>query len=243
MSDPFVISQLPAPQPVSLPAEEARSEARKGFRHKDAVSLLRRLIEIGELAPGERLREVAISQRFGMSRTPVREAFRTLAAEGFIILLPNRSVVVSRIDRSEIADVFSVLSTLEGLAARQACERITDAEIKQIGLLQADLERYYGAFDRENYVNTNRAIHERIVQASRNSALVSAWRAILPRADRARNANKINRSRWTEAVHEHRMIYSALAERDAMRIAPLVEAHFRNGIAHANNAAAALSAQ
>ena len=219
---------------IPLRNEEARTEGRKGFRHKDAVSLLRRLIEIGELAPGERLREVAISERLGMSRTPVREAFRTLAAEGLVDLLPNRSVVVAEIDRSEIADVFSVLATLEALAAREACERITDAEIAQLGVLQEDLERFYGAFDREDYVNTNRAIHELIVRASRNSALLVAWRTILPRADRARNANNINRSRWTEAVYEHRMIYTAIAERDAARISRLIEDHFRNGLAYAH---------
>jgi DNA-binding GntR family transcriptional regulator len=216
------------------PGEETRSESRKGFRHKDAVSLLRRLIEIGELAPGERLREVAISERLGMSRTPVREAFRTLAAEGLVELLPNRSVVVAEIDRSEIADVFLALGTLEALAATQACERITDAEIARLGALQAELERYYGAYDRENYVNTNRAIHDVIVRASRNASLIVAWRTILPRADRARNANNINRSRWTEALHEHRLIYTAIAQRDGARIARLMEDHFRNGLADAH---------
>jgi DNA-binding GntR family transcriptional regulator len=218
--------------------ERARpDESRKGWRHKDALSMLRRLIEIGELAPGERLREVAISEKLGMSRTPVREAFRTLAAEGLIELLPNRSVFVSEIDRSESADVFTVLGALEGLAAKLACERITDAQIALLGSLQEDLERFYGNFDRENYVIVNRRIHEVIAEASNNAALIVAWRMILPRADRARNANNINRCRWTEAVYEHRLIYTAIAARDGVRTASLMNDHFRNGPAHAASVA------
>jgi DNA-binding GntR family transcriptional regulator len=208
-------------------------ESRKGWRHKDAVDLLRRMIEIGELAPGERLREVAISQKLGMSRTPVREAFRTLAAEGLVELLPNRSVVVSDVDRSGLGDIFIVLGALEGLAAQQACERITDEEIALLGALQEDLERFYGNSDRANYVDVNRRIHEVIVEASRNTPLVIAWRTILPRADRARNANNINRNRWTEAMYEHRLIYTAIAARDAGRIVTLMNDHFRNGLANA----------
>jgi DNA-binding GntR family transcriptional regulator len=233
------MSQAAVRAPTQNPADngsrgdEVRTDARKGWRHQDAVSLLRRLIEIGELAPGERLREVAISQRLGMSRTPVREAFRTLAAEGLVELLPNRSVVVSEVDLSEVADVFTVLGVLEGLAGVQACQRITDKQVEHLGALQEELERYFGMSDRENYVNTNRRIHEVIVEASHNTALIAAWRTILPRADRARNTNNINRTRWTEAVYEHRMIYTAIAERDGERIAALMNDHFKNGLAHA----------
>jgi DNA-binding GntR family transcriptional regulator len=222
-------------EPVTAKAtvQDNKAEARKGWRHHDAVALLRRLIEIGELAPGERLREVAISQRLGMSRTPVREAFRTLAAEGLVELLPNRSVVVSDIDRAEMADVFDVLGALESLAARQACQRMGDDAIELLRRLQEDLERYYGAFDRDSYVSTNRRIHEVIVEGSQNSPLILAWRMILPRADRARNANNINRNRWTEAVYEHRRIYAALAARDVERAGALMVAHFHNGLIHA----------
>ena len=232
----------PPAQNTSLADRVRPDEARKGWRHQDAVALLRRLIEIGELAPGERLRELAISEKLGMSRTPVREAFRTLAAEGLVELLPNRSVIVSDVDRSELGDVFLVLGNLEGLAAQQACERITDEEIALLGTLQEELERYYGMSDRANYVDVNRRIHEVIVEASRNAPLTAAWRTILPRADRARNTNNINRNRWTEAVYEHRMIYSAIAGRDAGRIVSLMNDHFRNGLVSAERASEAQKA-
>jgi DNA-binding GntR family transcriptional regulator len=228
-----------ASDPVWAEPDDVKTDGRKGFRHQDAVCMLRRLIQLGELAPGERLREVAISQRLGMSRTPVREAFRTLAAEGLVELLPNRSVVVSEIDRSEAGDVMSVLGLLESFAAGQASERITEQELAQLGSLQEDLERYYGNFDRENYVRTNRRIHEVIVEASRNSALIVAWRAILPRAERACSARTMNRNRWTEAVYEHRMIFTALVNRDTARISDLMGGHIRNGLAALSGGAAA----
>ena len=218
---------------IDIAVDDVKLESRKGWRHKDAVVLLRQLIEVGELAPGERLREVAISLRLGMSRTPVREAFRTLAAEGLVELLPNRSVVVSEVHQSEMADIFGVLGMLEGLAAEQACERITDAELAMLASLQEDLERQYAGLDRAAYVKTNRRIHEVIVESSRNSALILAWRAILPHADRARNAANVDRSRWTEAVYEHRLIYSAIAARDKTQTGNLMREHFRNGMVYA----------
>ncbi len=204
-------------------------EGRKGWRHQDAVALLRKMILIGDLAPGERLREVAISQKLGMSRTPVREAFRTLAVEGLVELLPNRSVIVSELDVTETADVFLVLSALESLAGQQACARITEDQIRLLAGLQDELERYYGEYEREKYVETNRRIHELIVEGSHNVSLISAWRLVLPRAVRARNANNIDRNRWTEAVVEHRRIFAALSARDAPRLARLINEHFANG--------------
>jgi DNA-binding GntR family transcriptional regulator len=214
------------------PTAARSDEARKGWRHQDAVALLRKMIEIGELAPGERLREIAISEKLGMSRTPVREAFRTLAAEGLVELLPNRSVVVSEVDRSASADVFTVLGALEGLAATLACERISQEEIDALGALQDELEVHFSAFDRAQYVEVNRRIHALIVEACRSAALITAWRVILPRADRARNANNIARSRWSEAVREHRGIFEAIAARQAAEASRLMTAHFQNGLAH-----------
>src|SRR4051812_19332483 len=115
-----------------LPARRDREHQPKGWRHRDAVGLLRDMILSGELPPGERLREVQISERLGMSRTPVREAFCTLAAEGLVDLLANRSVVVAELDETESVDVFSVLGTLEALAGQHACQRITDEQLQRL---------------------------------------------------------------------------------------------------------------
>ena len=204
--------------PVSTPSgldDDAAGAMRqqKGWRHKDAVTLLREMILSGELAPGERLREVAISERLGMSRTPVREAFRTLAAEGLVELLPNRSVVVAELNESESIDVFAVLGTLEALAGQLACQRMTPEQMDALEKLQRELEEHFQNLDRPGYIRANRAIHELMVEASNNSSLILAWRLILPRAERARSVNTLDRNRWATAVAEHRKIFSALAAR------------------------------
>ena len=220
-------------------SESAVGSRQKGWRHKDAVTLLRDMILSGELAPGERLREIAISERLGMSRTPVREAFRTLAAEGLVSLLPNRSVVVSELDENESVDVFSVLGTLEALAGQLACQRMTPEEMDRLERLQADMERHFRRLDRKSYIQTNRAIHELMVQGARNASLMLAWRMILPRAERARAAYTLDRERWGLALEEHRKIFAALAARDGLMLSALMQDHFARGVIERMSAAKA----
>jgi len=212
--------------PTTLP-----SRAVRGQLHQEAAEMLRKIILSGELAPGERLREVAISERLGMSRTPVREAFRTLAAEDLVSLLPNRSVVVSEVNMADTPDVFAVLGALEALAGQYACRRMNGDQIDILGELQDDLEAQFKIGDRVAYTETNRIIHELIVEGSQNTALITAWRMLLPRVQRARTLNNLDRQRWGQAVKEHRAMYQALAARDATLLATLMRQHFDNGIA------------
>lgn len=202
----------------------------KGWLHQDAVAVLRRLILSGELPPGERLREIPISERLGVSRTPVREAFRTLAAEGLIDLLPNRSVEVSEINNEDAADAFAVLGVLEALAARFACERMPEEKIQALSDLQTTMEDQFATADRVGYTETNRQIHELIVAGSENVALITAWRMILPRAQRARTLNNLDRRRWADAVREHREMLTAMQNRNGEALAEIMQEHFDNGV-------------
>ncbi len=188
------------------------------------------MILLGELPPGERLREVALSEALGMSRTPIREAFRTLAAEGLIDLLPNRSVVVSVPDKSEAADVFTVLGVLEGLAGQLACRRMTPEQIEILDELQADLAAYFEKSDRLSYLEANRLIHEHIVQAAESPSLMLAWRLLLPRAERARHVTTLDHDRWAEAFAEHQEINAAIQARDEKQLKQLLESHFAKGV-------------
>lgn len=219
-----------APEPPEAGAAEPfKAEARKGRLHREAVSMLREMILSGDLAPGERLRESTFTERFEMSRTPVREAFRTLAAEGLVDLLPNRSVVVSEIDRNASADVFTVLGALEALAAQEACQRMSKEDVALLAFLQNDLERLFEMADRPGYMQVNRRIHELLVMGSKNASLIAAWRLILPRAERPRTFNNLNRARWAEAVAEHHRIYQAVRDRDVAAAKALMEEHFAKG--------------
>ncbi|MGH6924301.1 MAG: GntR family transcriptional regulator [Propylenella sp.] len=205
--------------------------ARRGRLHGDAVTALRRMILTGELAPGERLREVVLCTQLGISRTPVREAFRTLAAEGLITLLPNRSVVVAELDDSEIADLYEVFGALEGLAGEIACAKITEKEIAEIAALQHEMVVLYQKRERANYLKVNHLIHRRIVEAAGNPVLKSTWEILLPRVERARALANLRPERWVEALHEHSVMFTALARRDGPLLSRLLREHFANGLA------------
>jgi DNA-binding GntR family transcriptional regulator len=207
-----------------------RDEPRKGRLRLDALNTIRKMILSGELAPGVRLREVALSEELGMSRTPIREAFRTLAAEGLVDLLPNRSVVVSAPDKSEAADVFTVLGALEALAGQLACRRMTSDQIEILGELQEDLANYYKKKDRLSYLEANRLIHQHIVEGADSPSLLLAWRLLLPRAERARHVTTLDHARWAEAFEEHREIYAAIEKRDESLLKQLLESHFAKGV-------------
>ncbi len=210
-------------------AAPARSP-RRGERHGNAVSTLRRMILTGELAPGERLREVALCTQLGVSRTPVREAFRTLAAEGLVMLLPNRSVVVAYLDDSEIADLYDVVGALEGLAGELACQRITEKQIAEIASLHHQMVDLHQRGERAEYLRTNHAIHRLIVEAAANPVLKSTWEGLLPRVERARALANLRPERWMEAVYEHARIFAALAKRDGPLLSKLIREHFSNGL-------------
>ena len=204
---------------------------RRGERHGNAVSTLRRMILTGELAPGERLREVALCTQLGVSRTPVREAFRTLAAEGLVQLLPNRSVVVADLDDSEIVDLYDVFGALEGLAGELAAKRITEEQIAEIASLHHQMVDLHQRGDRAEYLRVNHAIHGLIVEAADNPVLKATWEGLLPRVERARALANLRPERWMEAVYEHARIFAALASRNGPLLSRLIREHFSNGLA------------
>ena len=206
------------------------SEPRRGWLRVSAVEAIRKMILSGELPPGAPLREVALSDELGMSRTPIREAFRTLAAEGLVNLLPNRSVVVKAPDGSEAADVFTVLGALEALAGQLACRRMTEEELEAFARLQDDLATFFEQRDRLSYLEANRLIHEHLVEASQSPSLILVWRMLLPRAERARHVTTLDHARWAEAFEEHRAIYDAVRARDEVLLQRLLQEHFANGI-------------
>jgi DNA-binding GntR family transcriptional regulator len=211
-------------------APVAAPQGQKTLLHNDAAQILRNMILSGELAPGERLREISISKQLGMSRTPIREAFRTLAAEGLVDLLPNRSVLVSELDKGQAEEVFVVLGALEALAAELACQNMTVDQMEYLAELQDDLRRHFLNSDRRSYLQANRMIHAHIVDASRNQSLILAWRLLLPRAERARQISTRDHGRWAEAYGEHGKIFSAIVARDVALVKRLMAEHFANGV-------------
>lgn len=186
---------------------------------------LREMILEGELPGGEKIKEKELTLRFGVSRTPLREAMKVLAAEGLVELVPNRGASVTQCSTTELNDVFPLLAALERLAGELAAERATDEEIAHVISLTADLRQTVEENSRPRYFKVNQAIHDAILSAARNEALTRNHAAVARRVHRARYQANLALTRWEAALREHERIASALKDRDAARLGALLKAH------------------
>ena len=200
-------------------------EAADGAKVARVQKHLRELILKGELAPGHPIRERQLSDRLGVSRTPMREALKLLAGENLVDLHPHRGATVAILSRREVFEVIQVLSALEGYAAELACESMTDAEIGELWALHYEMLAYRARKDRLNYFENNQAIHRGIVRATRNEVLVEHHRVLNARVYRLRFVAHQATQNWDTAVREHEEIIRLLEARDASRAAPVLRAH------------------
>ncbi len=192
-----------------------------------AAERLRALIIEGALAPGAKLNERALSDRLGLSRTPLREAFRVLAAEGLLLQLPNRGVQVATMTTDEVRHAFEVMAALEGLAGELAAERVSDADLADLRALQAEMEAAHAARDLPSYYRVNRAIHDRLGAIAANPALIHTCRTFNARLHALRFRSNLKREKWDQAVAEHRAMLVALAARDGAALRDLLNRHLR----------------
>ncbi|MCJ2082785.1 GntR family transcriptional regulator, partial [Methylobacterium sp. J-090] len=183
--------------------------------HGTLLAQLRDYIVEGNLAPGARVPERALCERFGISRTPLREALKVLASEGLIDLLPNRGARVRQLDAGEMVALFDVMGGLEALAGRLACEEITETAYAEIERLHHAMYASYLRRDLHGYFAANQTIHDRIVQAADNEPLATTYANFAGRLRRVRYAANLDkdRDRWGEAMREHEEILDALHRR------------------------------
>ncbi|GEP55256.1 GntR family transcriptional regulator [Reyranella soli] len=190
-----------------------------------AAERLRTLIIEGALAPGARLNERELSEQLGVSRTPLREAFRMLAADGLLVQLPNRGAQVVALSREDVRHAFEVMASLEGLAGELAAARVTDADLDDLKALQGDLERAHKRRDLPGYYRVNRAIHDRLNQIAGNPVLAQTYRTLNARLHALRFRSNLNGAKWDRAVAEHRSMLGALAARDGAALRDLLVRH------------------
>jgi DNA-binding GntR family transcriptional regulator len=197
--------------------------------HQDVVSVLRNLIVRGDLQPGMRLPERSFCARLKISRTPLRESLRVLASEGLIELLPNRGARVAKLTPLDIQHLFEVLGCLEARAGKLACERASDAEVCEIRAIHRRMFTHFLAHRMAEYLDLNRVIHDRIVEAAHNPVLESAYHNVSNRILWAcALSNQQSEQRWEAAMHEHEQIIQALEQRSGERLATLLESHLAN---------------
>lgn len=192
--------------------------------------MLRNMIVTGVLAPGERLNERDLCVRLDVSRTPVREAIKTLTQEGLLRAMPNRSPVVASLDAEETLALIDVVSAIEALAGELAATRITDQQIAELGILHSTMSHHHSCRDLPGYFEANKAFHRTIVECSGNPVLLWVWDLLALRIDRARYASNLWPTRWQEAVTEHGEILSRLTARDCAGSAAAMREHVRTGL-------------
>ncbi len=195
--------------------------------HEQAAMRLRTLIVRGDLAPGEQLLETSLSEALGVSRTPLREALKQLAAEGLVELRLNRSAVVASIRREEVTELFEALGGIERCAAELAATRMGPREIERLEALQERIEWHHHRGELRDYFEINQQIHSAIVGFARNNVLKATHDVLLPRAERARFFALSFLGRWDESVREHQDILSALKAGDSDRAGQLLSHHVR----------------
>lgn len=132
---------------------------------------LRKMIIDRELVSGQKLSEVALTQKLGVSRTPIREALRRLAADGFVNIVPKCGARVARMKREDIEDMYELRAHLEGWAAYRAAGRITPLTAARLEEKIAEEEIIFAERDLERYIEVNRAFHMLIAEASGNKSL------------------------------------------------------------------------
>jgi len=196
--------------------------------HDELVERLRGLVTSGELQPGVKIPERELCERFAVSRTPLREALKVLAAEGFVSLRPNRGAVVNALTLEELAEVFPVMGALEALSGEIACERIADAEIAEIRSLHERMVDHWKHKELQPYFRLNQAIHQAILEATRNETLKSTYRSLARRLLTARYQANLSPDRWAKAVEEHELILDALERRDGPRLSNILKMHLAN---------------
>ena len=216
---------------TTLPAkhqtrESAAPIARKGL-HEEVAARLRDMIVEGALEPGARGPERELCLRFGISRTPLREALKILASEGLVDLQHHRGAVVSSLTAETLNDLFEVMGALEALAGKTACANASDAAIGEISALHERMLGHHARGELSDYFRLNQRIHEGIVAAAGNPVLSQLYRGLSVRIRRARYMANLSKPRWDQAVGEHQQILEALMARDGARLGRLLEEHLR----------------
>jgi DNA-binding GntR family transcriptional regulator len=199
--------------------------------HEEAADRLRDLIVQGQLAAGTRLNERLLTAQLGVSRTPLREAFKVLATEGLVELLPNRGAIVSQMDPERLSETLAVMGTLEALAGEFCCRNATDAQLNEIRALHYEMLACHARGDLAAYFKFNQAIHLKIVKYSGNAVLFNTYRQLNANVRRARYMANLSRERWDAAIREHNEILAALSARDIERLKPLLSDHLAQKLA------------
>ena len=193
--------------------------------HEHVAARLRTLLVEARIPPGGKLNERELCERLGVSRTPLREAIKLLAAEGLVDLLPNRGAVAVKLGEADIVHAFELLAELEGMSGELAAQRITETELAELRALHYEMLASHARSDLSGYYRLNALIHTAINNAAKNPLLSKTYREINARVQSLRFRTNQDGAKWQRAVHEHEAMLEALVARDALRSRAILVEH------------------
>ena len=200
--------------------------------YEEVAELLRQRIFKRELEPGNWIDELKIAQDYGISRTPLREALKVLAAEGLVTMKVRRGAYVTEVSDKDLRDVYHLLSLLESDAAGVVATHATDSQLAELQALHNELEAAVrpDQVDRDRFFELNEAFHMRLLAIANNrwrDQMVSDLRKVMKLN---RHNSLLKSGRIKESLAEHRAIMAALAERNATNTMQRMRDHFTSGL-------------
>ncbi len=181
------------------------------------VEFVKDSITSGRLKPGEKVAEQEIAKSLGISRTPIREAFRQLESEGFITVIPRKGAFVTPITAKDVREFYEIKSLLEGYAAKEACRKFTDKDIKKLKTLNEQMARCVEkkSGDVRGFLKLDNQFHEVFMSACHNEKLCKMAHQIVEQFGRFRAAALSVPGRMRTSIKQHKEIVQAFEDRDA----------------------------
>lgn len=196
---------------------------------RDVVfNTLRRAILKGELKPGERLMEIALAEKLGFSRTPIREAIRKLELEGLVIMIPRRGAQVANITEKDLNDVLEVRCCLEEMAIEKACARMTEQELEELADAECEFQGLLEEGDLTKLAEADVEFHEIIYRAAENKRLLQVLNNLREQIYRYRIEYLKDEKTRNRLVMEHREMYEAIRDRDIEKAKKIASSHIEN---------------
>ncbi|WZL80666.1 GntR family transcriptional regulator [Vallitaleaceae bacterium 9-2] len=189
---------------------------------------LREAILKGDFAPGERLMEKQLAERMGVSRTPIREAIRKLELEGLVIMVPRKGAEVASITNKDIIDVLEVRATLEALAVRLACKKMSDEELNELVEVNEEFRIAAAKKDVEMIINKDVEFHDIIFHSSDNEKLIQIINNLREQIYRFRVEYIYKMENYDQLVIEHDEIVNAMKERRGLDASSIALRHIEN---------------
>ncbi len=200
----------------------------RGSLHEQAAHRLRQMLVEGRIPPGAKLNERELCEVLDVSRTPLREAIKMLAAEGLVELLPHRGAVALALDEEAVRHTFELMGGLEALSGELAAQRVTDEELAEIRALHFEMMAAYTRRDLSAYYRLNAQIHRAINAAAKNPVLSATYDRINTRLQALRFRSNQDEQKWSSAVREHEQMVEALAARDPAAMRRVLAEHLKN---------------